>query len=130
MTRLLDHHESFEPIEALVRAAGGYVLPSEDLRPRVLETARTVRSERRAQTRIGRFARWIVILAIFADAVGHQLQTHWPSVHDRSTLVDAQQVFSLVEMRVSPGHHDLGWGLVEAYSELRNRQAQFLRPAL
>jgi membrane glycosyltransferase len=44
-----DYSEPLNEIEALVRQAGNYVRASDDLRPRVLESARAVRNEYRVQ---------------------------------------------------------------------------------
>src|SRR4051812_31846204 len=56
MTDLAHSKQSWDEIEQLVRAAGHYVQPSFDLRPRVLEAAREQRSERRARKYIRRMA--------------------------------------------------------------------------
>lgn len=129
MSELLGN-DPYEQIEALVRSAGGYVAPSDDLRPRVLETARMVRVEQRVQSGIGRFARWVVILAIFANAVGEQLHVRQSPSASNPIMANADDVFALAESRVVQGGLDVGWGLVEAFSDVRDRQAESLRPAL
>ena len=55
----LEQDAQWDDVEALVRAAGQYVRPSEELRPRLLETARAESRERQAQWRF-----WQLALAV------------------------------------------------------------------
>ena len=54
----------FAPIEALVRASGGYVRPSDDLRPSTLEAARDSCSKRRWSYRLAGVAAAVMVLAV------------------------------------------------------------------
>ena len=114
----------------MLRAAGGYVKPSDDLRPRVMETVRTVRGERRARRRIGRFAILFLFVVLCANALGDQMQRLLTGPADSSRIVDANRIYSASESRVVGGHVDSGWGLVEAFVDLRCRQAESFRPAM
>src|SRR5262245_58913900 len=56
-------------IESLIRAAGGYVGASDDLRPRVLEAARLQRHERRAQRWLRRSAVAVLLIAMVGSVL-------------------------------------------------------------
>jgi hypothetical protein len=118
MAESRDCCESFGDIESIVHSAGDYVQPSRDLRPRVLEAARLESGERRARRRIGRVAALAALWALFTIHAVERLDT--PDVFRQITLVAAgARVFS------EPG--DGSWALVDAYTELRRRQAEVLR---
>ena len=129
-----DWNESFNEegplneVEAMVRAAGDYVQASDDLRPRVLETARTQCGEQRAQRCIQRIAVCFVLLAVFTTSGHHSVET--AETHQQGILAaaDSDGIFLRAEATVIQGG-DCGWGMVEAFSELRRRQAEVLRPA-
>jgi len=54
----------FAPIEAMVRAAGGYVRPSDDLRPSTLAAARDSCGKRRWSYRLTGIAAAVMLLAV------------------------------------------------------------------
>jgi hypothetical protein len=109
-------------IEAAVRAAGGYVKASDDLRPRVLENARMERREFRAQRVIRQIALCVVVLAMttsdwHSPPGGAIAGRHWALLAASSDgLFRPAQTSS-----VSGG--DVAWQLVESMTELRRRQA-------
>jgi len=118
--------DSFDDVESLVRSASDYVQASPDLRPRVLESARTARRERCARRRIGQMAVLVALLGLFIAAVRQQPETvasRRPAAASGAArlLSDAQQVV---------GYSDSSWEMVESFTELRRRQAELLRPAL
>jgi hypothetical protein len=101
-----------QDLEALIRAAGDYVRPSEDLRPRVLEEARVSRTERRAQGWIWQAALAVVVCVMFVS--------HWrlQLARDAETPDPAPTV----------GQPDSpGWHAVDRFSSIRRRQATLLR---
>ncbi len=125
-----DHRDESSPfgdVEALVGAAGGYVQATSDLRPRILETARLQRRELRARRLIRRLAVAVVLLATFTAAVGHQANT--AAKRDELTLLNAnsQAMHSRAEVHAA-SVGGIGWGIVEAFRELRERQSEALRP--
>ena len=122
--------EPIDEVEAMVRAAGDYVQASDDLRPRVLESARTQRGEQRAQRCIQRMAVYFVLLTVFSTSGRHSLETAGTRQQSMLAAVDSDSIFSRAETTVTRGDGDYGWGMVEAFSELRRRQAEVLRSAL
>jgi hypothetical protein len=116
-------------IEAMVRAAGQYVRASDDLRPRVLETARAQCGERRAQRCIRHVALFVVLAAVFTLSDGRGLDSAsapqrypWHSGVANGLLLRAEANFA--------DGDDRGWGMVEAFSELRREQAKVFRQSL
>ncbi|HEY2415529.1 MAG TPA: hypothetical protein VGI40_25025 [Pirellulaceae bacterium] len=110
-------------VELLISAARDYVRPSDDLRPRVLETARTERRERRLQRQLAQMAA-VVLLMITGLTVYHQ-----PESSDRAgaflPTVEAMSAESQVEAARFADH--ASWETVESFTDLRRRQAQLLR---
>jgi hypothetical protein len=123
----LDPTSPFGDVEAMVRAAGGYVQASSDLRPRVVEAARLQRREIRARRTIRRLAVAAVLFAALTAAVGHQAQT--ASRNGGLTLLgaDSHAMYSRAEVHSSAAG-GVSWGIVEAFRELRELQTDALRP--
>ena len=117
MIEPLEQAREWDDVEALVRAAGGYVRPSEELRPRVLEAAGVEASERRALQRIWHVALAIAILGVLTviGARWHAASPFAPSV--LQAQAEVQQA----------GGNSAGWTLVESFTDLRRRQAALLR---
>ena len=112
-------------LESLVRSAGDYVRPSDDLRPRVLENARAVRKERQARRWIGHMAACALVCGLLAAA----LQT--PSTvatRESATAALGYRLFWNTQRTI--GTNDTSWSMVDSFTELRRRQAELLRPAL
>jgi hypothetical protein len=124
VTELIDWDEPMSEVEAMVRAADQYVQVSRDLRPRVLETARTECGERRAQRSIRHLAIVVVLLTVFATPSGRGLEgARYPGI---LAAVDSDQIFSQAESKVARGG-DISWAMVEAFTDLRRQQADVLR---
>jgi len=115
--------QPLDEIEALIRTARDYVRPSNDLRPRVLETARLERREQRIQRQF-----WhIAALIFFCGMLTHSIR-EMPEVvaaPSNETAVDASSIFSSAAA-VSPSR-DPSWEMVESFTQLRRRQAELLR---
>jgi hypothetical protein len=102
-------------VESLIRAAGSYVRPSEELRPRVLEATRAESGERRARRRI-----WHVAIAIGL------LGTIFAVAGNRIMPIRSHGVLKVgPEVRTAEGG-GAGWSIVEAFTDLRRRQAALL----
>jgi hypothetical protein len=125
MTDRPDDLEWMTDVESLVRAAGDYVRPSDDLRPRVLENARTVRKERQAQRWIGHLAACALVCGLLAAAVETP-----SSVATRETAAAALGYRLLWNTQPTVGASDTSWSMVDSFTELRRQQAELLRPAL
>jgi Tfp pilus assembly protein PilN len=122
MIESLDQQSEWNDVEALVRAAGGYVHPSEELRPRVLEAARAESRERRAQRQIWHLAIVIALLGALSTAI----VGHWRAAAPYSS---APYSASLLQMQANARQaegSDAGWSMVESFTDLRRRQAALL----
>jgi hypothetical protein len=120
-----DAYESFDDLEAMILAAGGYVQASDDLRPRVLESARAQGRERRAQRWVRRVAVCVSVLAGLAATANPPLEV---ASIDQQMLLDAagaQNASSAKTSATQPG--DIGWGMVKAFTEFRRRQSSAFR---
>ena len=127
MTDHFDRHKQYDELTRLIRGAGDYVQPSSDLRPRVLEDARTQRGERYARRYIRQLAVAVFLLAVFTSS--NRSQVELASADGRPFLGGhGEMVLQRVEEASRNGN--VGWGTVEAFTESRRRQADFLRLAL
>lgn len=125
MAERRDDLEWLADVESLVRSAGEYVRPSDDLRPRVLENARAWRKERQAR-------RWTLHMAASALVCGllaAALQTP-SSFAARETAAGAIGYRLYWSTQPATGASETGWSMVDSFTELRRRQAELLRPAL
>jgi hypothetical protein len=121
-----DAPELFEPLdelESLVQMAGNYVRASDDLRPRVLETARVERRQRTMQKHFWQAAFVLALLGMFTT-----------SLRDRVEAVSSQAFGSAGDWLSSPdtvaSTSGSTWEMVESFTAVRRRQAEILRPAL
>jgi hypothetical protein len=114
-------------IEAMVRAAGGFLEVSPDLRPRTLEQAR-VRSRRRKLRR--HLACAFLGLVLLGQLAGEATRRHWRQTPLRraGTFVSSDEFLAIAQAKARAGRYryDVGWGLVEAYTELRDRQSRLI----
>ena len=124
MTELHDE-QPLDDVEAIVLLAGDYVRASEDLRPRVLETARSQHGQRRARRRIWQSAVCVLLIGLFVTSVFRQPALFGSALEANS---GASQLLSGVETVTR--ETDSSWGIVESFTELRRRQAELLRLAL
>lgn len=108
---MLDQQE--HDLEALIRAAGDYVRPSDDLRPQVLEEARICRAERQAQVWI-----WQLVLTI---AVCLVLISEW-----RLQVIRELQVQDPAPA-LSQHPDNPSWQSADRFSAMRQRQASLFR---
>ena len=119
--------DAFDELEALLRSAESYVRPSEDLRSRIIETARIECRERRVVGIMRTIAVGLVSLGLLTSAMRHGIAENSTrpagavaaSVLGRGSVVpdDQQQ------------RRDSTWDAVDELSELRIRQAEILRLA-
>lgn len=106
----------FENVEALVLSAGSYVRASSDLRPRVLETARIERRQRRGK-------RWVVVAA----AAALLLMLASASLLARRGFGGANRPAAYIEAGMAGGHHST-WRLADLFAALREKQSEAITP--
>lgn len=117
--------QPLDEIEALVRLAGDYVQPSDDLRPSVLEAARAATKEQRARRRIARLA------AVFFLAVVSVASLSGAGSTGASAYAASFWQGPLHAPVQSASERDRsGWEMVDSFTELRRHQARLLRLAL
>jgi hypothetical protein len=119
MHSLVDWQQRYDDVEAMVQAAGGYVQASDDLRPRVLETARTQVGEQRGK-------RWIRQTSLAAAIVGVAVSIGVSTGESQPKIDDADAVYEQASQK-SVGAGGFGWALVQAFCELRERQFEELQ---
>lgn len=116
MTELHSSSGPIDDLEALLRSAKDYVHPSDDLRPRVLEAARSQRDQRQMLGYLQHAAVVLVVLGALASALyGTAGSANLGSTSRDQVLTSAAE--------------DGNWGLVDSFTELRRRQAVLLGAA-
>jgi hypothetical protein len=114
--------EFLKLLEASVLEAGKYVVPSDNLRPHTLEAARELDSDRKETYSLTKVAMafavcGILSLPIFSGVASWRERVSAPS---SLRIIEAAQKKKI----------GLDWGLFEAFSEARQRQAsQFGQPS-
>ena len=116
MTEMHLSSGSIDDLEAIIRSAKDYVHPSDDLRPRVLEAARSQRDQRQM---IG-YLQHAAVALVFLGALASALYGTGDAVNLAATSRD--QV-------LTSAAQDGNWGLVDSFTELRRRQAVLLGTA-
>jgi hypothetical protein len=119
MNSRTDWQDGPPELEAILLAAGNYVRASDDLRPRVLESARTAVGQQRGQRRVRRLS--LVGAFLSVSLSGGNSTGGGPG-----RLEDIQAMYRQAALK-APGAGELGWGLVQAYSDLRQRQSEILK---
>ncbi len=127
MIEQADLNTDFGDIEEMIRAAGGYLEVSDDLRPRTLEAARDDRRESSTRS-------WIAVLAvgvIFIAMFGSQIRGRFSSTSPPNAAVSANgdQLYAAAQRKATQANVDASWSLADSFSELRQRQASLLQDA-
>ncbi len=120
MARDLRDDDSFlVPIESLIKSAGSYVVPSDNLRPRTLEAAREAAADRVGFFRLAR----LFLVLLFCSAVSFPALDRLSAWHERSVSPSAAEIqdqAAQLSTQKGIGPH---WGLYEAFTRLRADQA-------
>jgi hypothetical protein len=117
--------ESLSDLERLIRAAGEYVQPSIDLRPRVMEEARMQSSERKARRIIRYLAVAVFLLGVLTSTNKQEIALATASP---ASLLGSERVAREAEEAARRGN--AVWGTVEAFSGSRFRHAQAFKQSL
>ena len=123
MAEPLDCCEQSDDVESLVRAAGNYLRPSDDLRPRVLESARAESNERWAQRQIWQVALVVALLGVCSTSVRSRLEVAAPP----SGIALGTGAMVRRAEAGNDGWNNVGWNTVESFTDLRRRHAAMLR---
>lgn len=114
--------EFLKLLEASVLEAGKYVVPSEDLRPHTLEAARDMDADRKETYSLTRMAVAFAVCGFLSLPVFSRMAS-W---RDRVSAPNSLRMFETAQKK----NIGLDWGLYEAFSEARERQAsQFGKPS-
>ncbi|QDU56212.1 hypothetical protein [Aeoliella mucimassa] len=117
-------HNAYEgdpSLESLIRSAGDYVQPSEGLRPQVIEAVRDAKGDRRDRSRV--MHSMMFAAAVFL--VGLSLPWWQPNFALRGpTSMD--EVLTSGNGTTNYRNNDLGWRLVEIFTDVREQQAKSL----
>lgn len=116
--------ESLAALERTIRQAGSYVQPTDNLRPKTLEAARSAWCQRRTNWRAGAMIAAVLLLAIgqATNQFGWQVQQPIAAVSINREFAQRNQAY---QRNVNPG-----WELYEAFCELRSKQAVLLKDSL
>ncbi len=117
----------FGDIEEMVRAAGGYLEVSDDLRPRTIEEARADSRETSTRSWITVLAMVVVFLAMSAGNLRGRLAS--TSLLEASVSANCDQLHAVALRKATEANVDPSWSLVDAYSELRQRQLSLIEDA-
>ena len=118
----------FDALEGVVRAAGTYVRPTEDLRPRTLEAARSEGKQRVRNRRFGSLALSLVLLAV-TGLPGLLLTPRESPPDDPARLVREYNLHQQASLRSLRAGLDPTWAIYEAFLQLRNSQAELFDEA-
>jgi len=126
---MLDHAAmdgEFRDVEEMVRAAGDYLEVTDDLRPQTIEQAR---DESRKTPASSRFAVVAVVfcLAMSADMFRGRFSSPPPLL--ASIRSDGHQLYAAALQKAARANVDPSWSLVDAFRELRRRQASLIEDA-
>lgn len=118
------HENRFDEVEQLVRAAGGYVDVSRDLRPRVLEATRS-------QNRRSPWRRMLVLFALPLAIFGLVISSTSRQLSGKIEASSTSNRLAALESQADPALYRgaFGWRLVDALLLLRSEQAEALGPA-
>lgn len=114
-------------IEEMVRAAGGYLEVSDDLRPRTLEEARYRSRETSNRSWIAILAVVVVFLAMSAGKYRGRLSATFPL--KAVVSANGDQLYAAAQQKAAQTNVDASWSLVDAFSELRQRQVSLIEDA-
>jgi hypothetical protein len=114
-----DLSPSTDQIESMIRSAGHYVRPSEDLRPRTLDAARQYCNDRRAEQKLGGFVIAVLLLLTLSSPASQYVDV-------LRAQASAPTATEIQNRALEYGaRHEIGtnWGLTEAFTQLRRVQA-------
>ncbi len=116
----LENHARFAAIESLIESASDYVVPSPDLRPRVLDEVREEAGQRILAKRISLAALAVICVWAVIAPVSQNLE-HW---RDRISIPTGTEVEAAALRLAAESHRDAPWAMVEAFQQTRTLPTQ------
>ena len=107
--------EFLKLLEASVLEAGKYVVPSDDLRPHTLEAARELDTDRQETYSLTKMAVAFAVCGVLSLPVFSRMAS-W---RERVSAPNSLRMFEAAQKK----NIGLDWGMLEAFSEARQRQA-------
>lgn len=122
-----DVSPQFCDVEEMVRAAGGYLDVSDDLRPRTLEEARDDSRETSTRCWIAILAVVVILLAMYTGESRDQLSL---TTHSNGIVsANCDQLYAAARQKTAQANVDASWSLVDAFRGLRQRQGSLIENA-
>jgi hypothetical protein len=115
--------EGHPDLEARVRAAGSYVGPSANLRPRTLEAAREVRWGVRRRRRLASVG---LAAATLWWTATRQLADEAAPAAPTLAMANVWQLGEAARKQAAQGASGPGWAAADAMTQLRGRQQELL----
>lgn len=126
---MLEHtamNAEFRDVEEMVRAAGDYLEVTDDLRPQTLEQARN--ESRKTSTRFSIAVAVIVVFLAMSAGMFRGRLSSTPSFL-AGVSADGDHLYAAALQKAAQANVDPSWSLVDAFSELRQRQASLIEDA-
>ena len=120
-------YEEFRDVEEMVRAAGDYLEVTEDLRPQTVERARNESRKTSTRSQITVVAVIVVFLGISTGVLRGRLSSTPPLLAGAGAGGD--QLYAAALSEAARANVDPTWSLVDAFRELRQRQANLVEEA-
>jgi hypothetical protein len=114
--------EAPDQVESMIRSAGDFIQPSDDLRPRALESASEYCSDQRARRKMVGIA--MLCLSLLGLVILRAPDSE--ALRLRATAPSSAEIQKQASMLESLPHVGSDWGLAEAFTRLRRHQASWL----
>lgn len=109
-------------VESIIASARDFVVPTDDFRPQTLDAAREQAHDVSAQRQLGAFFVCAVLLLFTCVPVVDYLG----DIQSRLRGPTSGQLQKIGEDQATRGTEGVTWGLVEAFTQWRRSQAEFL----
>jgi len=116
--------ETLSPLEQAIRAAGSFVRPTSNLRPRVIEAAKEQCGQQRAIRKAACLLLFVCLLAAVTAPFAMQLAKHV----EQTQAASSEEVQKQATQYSAQAGIGSNWGLSEAFTRQRESQSRrFLR---
>ena len=127
MSKFPNNRETFDfgfgELESIVESAGDYIHPTDNLRPKTLEAARTAKKHRLQGFRLGTILLCLTLMAL-TGLPGNMLNSGSPATDKNLQSVRRYDLHQQASLRILHTGLDPSWALYEAFVQLRAHQAE------